>query len=325
MPTALDIVTSALQEINVVAQGEAPAQGDAAFALSKLNDLLDEWAARKVYIYDVSFPTFTLVPGLLPHTIGPAGTITNSALTNNVATYLCQNNLTNGESVTVSGTTNGGGVLNLTGRVQSATASQFSIASIQANVGSAADAGIVVVAGNAVPTFATPYMGPRPQRIDQANLILTDNSPYTELPLNIRDDEWWMDNRVKSLQSNVPTDLHYDANFPNGSLYFWPVPATSYQVRLKLWGVIPQFPSFTYTFSLPPGYQKAVKLSLARDLVGSFQGTWGQTQESSWTRAMKAVETNNIQSPRGNTINAGMPGGLRGGDFNYVSGAPNPR
>jgi hypothetical protein len=132
-----------------------------------------------------------------------------------------------------------------------------------------------------------------------------------------------MNQRVKSLQSNVPTDLHYCANWPNGSLYFWPVPATAYQVRLKLWGVIPQLPGLSYMFNLPPGYQKAVKLSLARDMVGSFQGTWGAQQESSWQRAIKAVESNNQKSPRGDTINAGMPGGFKGGDFNYQSGMPN--
>ena len=319
MQTALDIVTGALQEINAVAQGEQPEQGDSNFALTKLNDLLDEWAARKVYIYDVSFPTYTLVPGLLPHTIGPMGQLVSSSLTSNVATYVQPNGYNNGDLVQVFNSTNG---LNTTGRVQLATAQSFSIALIAANVASAPDSGNSILAGSPVPTFANPNSGQRPQRVEQANLILTDQYPNVEIPMNIRDDDWWMNNRVKSLETNVPTDLHYCAAWPNGQLYFWPVPNYAYGVRLKLWGTIPQFPTLNYQFSLPPGYQKAVKLSLARDMVGSFQGSWSPQQEDNWKRALKAIEVNNIQSPRGNTADAGMPGIQQGSGFNYFSALP---
>lgn len=318
--TALDIITGGLQEINVVAQGEAAQPGDAEFALNKLNDLLDEWAARKVFLYNVSFPTFTLIPGLSPHTIGPLGQLTQSQRLNNVATYYVANNFANGESATVLNSTNG---LNGTGNVQAATASQFSIPLAGANVALADDTGNALPAANAVPTFATVNMAQRPQKIEQANLILTDQSPAVELPMNVRDAEWWMDNRIKALQTNVPTDLYYSPDWPNGSLYLWPVPSYAYGVRLKTWGVIPMFPSVTYAFSLPPGYQKAIKLSLARDMVGAFQGTWGQQQESSWMRAMKAIESNNIKSPRGKTADVGMPGRGNRGDFNYYAGGPN--
>lgn len=319
--TALDIITAALMEINVVAQGEQPQPGDAEFALGKLNDLADEWAARKVYIFDVSLPTYTLVPGLSPHTIGPMGQITQSSRANNVATYICPNNFQNGESVTVFNSSNG---LNGTGNVQAATAGKFSIALNGANVNQAPDTGNAILASSQAPTFATPNMGQRPQRVEQANLILTNATPSVDVPMNIRDSDWWMNQRVKGLQTNVPTDLYYDPDWPNGSLYFWPVPSFSYGVRLKLWGVIPQFPAVNYAFSLPPGYQKAIKLSLARDMVGAFAGSWAQQQESSWQRAIKAVESNNIKSPRGRTGDAGMPGvGVRGGEFNYYSGMPN--
>ena len=321
--TALDIITGALVEINAYAQGDTVSQSDAAFALGKLNDLLDEWAARRVYIYNVNFPTFTLTANLSPHTIGPSAQITNTSLTANLATYTAVNNFAVGTSVTVSGTTNGAGALNVTGPVLAATATSFSIAVNHADIPSAADTGNAITAGGTVPTFATPFMGQRPQRVDQANLILTNVSPAVELPLNIRDSNWWMNQRVKSLTSNVPTDLFYSEDFPNGSLYFWPVPNYAYGVRLKMWGVIPQFPSTGYTFSLPPGYQKGIKLSLARDLVGPYSGKWSPNQEASWRNSMKAIESNNIHSPRGTTLQPGMPGNpMGGGGFNYRSGLP---
>jgi hypothetical protein len=306
-----------LQEINAVAQGEAVNPGDAAFALNKLNRLLDQWAARKVFIYDVSYPVYTLVAGLLPHTIGQMGQLISSSLTNNLATYVLPNNYQNGQNVTVLNSTNG---LNTTGRVQAATANQFSIALIGANVASAPDAGNVILAGQVAPTYATPNSGPRPQRVEECNLILNTQNPAVDVPMNIRDREWWMNQRVKTMTTSVPTDLYYEPNFPNGSLYFWPVPSIAYQVRLKLWGVIPQFPNVNYNFSLPPGYENAITMSLARNMVGAFQGSWSNQQEQDLKDALKAIESNNQMSPRASTIDAGMPRRTQRADFNWETG-----
>ncbi len=319
MLTALDIVTSALQEINAVAQGEQPEQGDAQFALGKLNDLTDEWAARKCFIYDEQFAVYTLQPGLLPATIGPMAGNGTSSLTNNLATFNWANNFSNGDMVTVFNSSNG---LNITGRAQLVSAASFSIPFVNANIPAAVDTGNAILAGTVAPTYATPNLGQRPQRIEQANLILTDNTPNVDVPMNIRDSSWWMSQRVKTISTSVPTDLYYDPDFPNGSLYFWPVPDTAYQVRLKLWGVIPQFPTLSYTFSLPPGYQKALKLDLAFDLVGSFQGSWGPSQQQARLRAIKAVQSNNIKSPRGYTLDAGMPRPPSRADWNYETAMP---
>ena len=77
--TVQNVITNALYEINVVAPGEAPDAGEMTFALSKFNQLLDSWTARKVYIFaiqllgdpTVSGKNFILTPGLQPHTVGP--------------------------------------------------------------------------------------------------------------------------------------------------------------------------------------------------------------------------------------------------------------
>lgn len=319
MLTALDIVTGALREINAIAQGEQPDPGDAEFGLEKLNRLTDQWSARKPFIFDVSLPVYTLVPSLSPHTIGPMGQLTSSSLANNVATYVQQNRYVNGDNVTVFNSTNG---LNTTGRVQLATAAKFSIAYVHADVANAPDVGNSLIAGTTPPTFATPNSGPRPQRVEQCNLILNNSNPTTDVPMNVRDAAWWMNQRVKNITTSVPTDVYYDPNFPNGSLYFWPVPDTAYQVRLKLWGVLPQFPALSYPVTLPPGYENALTMSLARNCVGSFQGSWSPNQESEWRDAIKAVQSNNIKSPRGFTIDAGMPRNNNRADFNWETGMP---
>lgn len=68
-------------------------------------------------------------------------TITNTVLTSNVATYTSVNNFVVGQTVVVSGTTNGSGAFNVTGTVQSANTTQFTLNITHANVGTASDTG----------------------------------------------------------------------------------------------------------------------------------------------------------------------------------------
>lgn len=77
MSTALDIITNAMMEMGAIAQGETPSAADAAFALSKLNRLFDQWNARKLFVFCQNFNSYTIQPNLQPHTIGPTGATFN--------------------------------------------------------------------------------------------------------------------------------------------------------------------------------------------------------------------------------------------------------
>src|ERR1035437_7931772 len=67
-----DIIADALAEIGMLSPGESPDGETAQWAFRKINYLLDYWSAQKNYVYKKTFETYTLVPGLSPHTIGPA-------------------------------------------------------------------------------------------------------------------------------------------------------------------------------------------------------------------------------------------------------------
>ncbi len=71
--TAGQICTNALTEINAIASGDTPDPADLLWVLQKLNDQLDEWSARRLYVPSKTFQIFTLQSGLSPHTIGPSG------------------------------------------------------------------------------------------------------------------------------------------------------------------------------------------------------------------------------------------------------------
>lgn len=243
----IDIATDALIEINALAAGETPANADAQLCLTRANNLLDEWASRRVYAYNNNFTLFTLTPGHGPHLIGP---------------------------------------------------------------------------GLASPDFAAAQ---RPIKVEGATIVLTNLvTPVDTAPLGIRDDDWWNNQRVKTLQSSIPTDLYYSPDWPNGALNLWPVPNFAYQLRLETWVLISQFATINDTFSLPPAYRKAIMLTLAEELCGPFGKQPSPLLLLKAREARKAVQGNNIASPRISTSEAGQ-GGKTNAGFNWLIGQSTPR
>ncbi len=70
---ALDIITSALLEAQILAIGQDVPGNQATWGLEKLQRLIDQTNARQNLIYNVNFLRFTLQTNHSPHTIGPAG------------------------------------------------------------------------------------------------------------------------------------------------------------------------------------------------------------------------------------------------------------
>jgi hypothetical protein len=237
--TVLDLLTDAMMEINALAAGEPMTAEDAAFCLRKLNHILDEWSARRLYVPNVNFQLYTLTPNLQPHTIGPTGT--------------------------------------------------FVVAS-------------------------------RPVRIDSASLVLNTTNPATDMPIRIRDDDWWANQRVKSQKSSTPTDLYYSPDMPNGSCYLWPIPSAANGLRLQTWSIIGKFASTAVVLNLPPGYQQALTLTLAEAICEPFKQEPGSMLTTNAVRARRTIAANNDESSRISLI--GFGGKKRSG-FNYFTGQPN--
>jgi hypothetical protein len=161
----------------------------------------------------------------------------------------------------------------------------------------------------------------RPPGIRSASLILTSSTPAVDLPINIRDNAWWAANRVKNLQSSIPTDLYYEPDVPNGQLWFWPVPNTGYGLRLEVVVVLQQFQNLCSCFIAPPAYLAAVTLTLAEEL----SDIWGtQMPPNLPRRAMKArdaLQSNNFLPPRIASADYGTMS-RPAGDWNWMTGLP---
>lgn len=163
----------------------------------------------------------------------------------------------------------------------------------------------------------------RPVRIESASVVLVNSAANVDVPLNIRDEQWWADQRVKNLAATYPTDLYYSPDWPVGNLYFWPIPTQANQMRLEMRTILIQSTTYQQSFSMPPAYWDAIVYPLAISLCPSFERNASAELVRLAAESVKAIQTNNIASPRGSTADSGMPGVGRRGDFNYVSGMPN--
>lgn len=169
---------------------------------------------------------------------------------------------------------------------------------------------------------ATFDVNQRPVEIPSISLILSQSTGGTvELPLMPRDNDWWAMQQIKNLQSTLPTDYYYSPDWPNGSIYFWPVPTAVNQVRVELRAVITELTSYAQHFTMPPGYWDAVVYSLAEAISPMYERPVSPDLLRLKTQAIRDVEANNIKSPRLASDSPTQPGKSRARpDFNFLTG-----
>lgn len=159
----------------------------------------------------------------------------------------------------------------------------------------------------------------RPEAIGGANLVLTTVTPSVRQPIYVRDRAWWLNQRIRDLATSFPTDLFYRPDWPNGELNFWPVPTAALQVELMT-RILLAAVALTDTFSLPPGYQSFLTLTLAEQICEPMGQPLspGLVQHAQQARAR--VFGRNTVTPRLHTADAGIPRGRRSGrGFNYLT------
>lgn len=136
----------------------------------------------------------------------------------------------------------------------------------------------------------------RPPKILSANLVLTDQTPNIFRPLKIVDDDWWMNNPMPSLATQIPYYLWPNYSWPQGNLFLWPVPTKAYDIRLDLWTLFANL-ALTDVFTLPPGYEDAATLTLAETLRGLFEKPPSLTLSQGAAQARARVKSLNSEAP----------------------------
>lgn len=159
----------------------------------------------------------------------------------------------------------------------------------------------------------------RPVTLEGANLVLTNVTPNIRVPLTLRDSAWWLNLRARGVTSSVPIDLYYQPTWPNGNLNLWPVPTTAHSLELET-RVLLLSVAVGDTMNLPPGYQQALRLTLAELCASPFGQQVSQTTAAKAREARARIWGVNDTIPNLDTIDAGMPAGTRRGGFSFVTG-----
>lgn len=151
------------------------------------------------------------------------------------------------------------------------------------------------------PASSTPnFTAPRPVWIERANLVLTDSSPDTHIPLEVINTNDYAALAVPALSSDIPSRLYYQPTVTKGTLWPWPYPTvTSNQLELFTWNQLAQIASADVgtDYPLPPGYRKALILSLAEEMVLAFGKTNTEKLEADARKARAAIAGINTAPP----------------------------
>lgn len=169
------------------------------------------------------------------------------------------------------------------------------------------------------PTF--PVVTERPVRIKNINVLLNNVTPVVRQRLERRDSDWWANQPVQTIQTSLPTDFYYSADWPLGSIFFWPVPNHAYGAEIEIETVIQGGVSLDTAFSAPPGYELAMTLTLAELLSPAFEKAPNQVLVGAAMRARMAVQGLNNAPPRISLDDFGDSSSSRPrATFNYRTG-----
>ena len=126
---------------------------------------------------------------------------------------------------------------------------------------------IVGQASYTIGTSGTPDINAtRPTDIVQAYV---QDTTFNNFLMNIKTRDWWnqIGNRGSTITSQIPTDLFYDPQYPNGVINIFPTPLLAYTVFYDSTQNQVDPSALTQTITMPPGYIRAYVLNTALEMM----------------------------------------------------------
>lgn len=157
--------------------------------------------------------------------------------------------------------------------------------------------------------------GPRPQRIESANVFLSQN-PIVRRPMRILTDSDWAGIVYQDVAA-YPEALYNDGGNPLSTLYFYPIPAGAYGFELYTWQANAQLADLFAPVIFPPGYENYWIYQMALNFCPIVQ-----RQPSALIVQMAKIYVDQMQSMNVAQIQAHCDPsiGLTGGNGNASSG-----
>ena len=100
----------------------------------------------------------------------------------------------------------------------------------------------------------------------------------------------------KSTTGSVPWCVYYGGEFPDASVYLWPI-STGGTLKLRCTAVLKQFASTSTQIELPPGYEDYLMLGLAIRAAPQYQKTLNPETRLAYRAAKTAVKKTNTVIP----------------------------
>lgn len=168
----------------------------------------------------------------------------------------------------------------------------------------------------------------RPTRILAANILLNAlaAAPWigqltTRLTVSVHQDrgKWWAAQKSPGTASVTPTEMYYEPDIPNGSMFLSVVPTVAYPLEILTQTLLAQY-RLADALTLPQGGVMAFVYSLAEMIAPDFDMPWTAVLEQSKRSALRRFLSLNIMSPQMGTRDAGIPsGGGSRSNYNYRS------
>ena len=137
-------------------------------------------------------------------------------------------------------------------------------------------------------------------------------------PVKVIDNEKYDAVTYKALQGANTQAVYYEATYPNGTLYLYPV-STGCTLKMRVLNSVKQFASTSVQIDMPEGYEDAIMLALAIRMAPGYGKQVSQDTKQAARRAMKAVKTTNQVVPTMDLPDAVM--GRSGSSFSsFMSG-----
>lgn len=136
------------------------------------------------------------------------------------------------------------------------------------------------------------------------NILMGDNRAYVTdtngniYTLTVVDRVGWnmIGNRSTTITSNFPDTLFYDPQWPLGVINVYPTPSVSYTLYWDSLLPLTTFAALTTTFTLPPGYKRAITLNLAIELHPYFGGQLMPEVATRASISLAAIKRKNLES-----------------------------
>lgn len=140
---------------------------------------------------------------------------------------------------------------------------------------------------------------PRPDRLETA-YIRQVNPPapnQVDYPLRlVPSRENYSLITLKELGS-FPRYCFYDADFPIGKVYPWPLPSSLYELHVVLKAQLQQFANLSDAFSMPAEFLRALRFNLEVEMISAYRLPPDQSKDRRAAAALNVIRVANAQVP----------------------------